>query len=215
MNITLISDTHAQHEKVILIGGDVLIHSGDVMTDGYNKNELVKFFDWFDKQDYKHKIFVPGNHDRFIENNPKDTADLLKNYNINMLIDNEIIIDNIKFYGSPYQPWFYNWAFNLPRNGKELEDKWKLIPDDTNVLITHSPAFGYVDTVEYQRDKHLGCELLTERIKSVQPKIHVSGHIHSSHGHQLEGNTNFYNASLLNEQYRLFYKPINIIYDEL
>ena len=51
--------------------------------------------------------------------------------------------DNVRIYGSPWQPEFYNWAFNLPRNGEEMKARWDAIPDNTDILITHGPAYGY------------------------------------------------------------------------
>src|SRR3546814_5642071 len=36
----------------------------------------------------------------------------------------------LKFYGSPCQPEFCDWAFNLPI-GPSLKEKWERIPDDT------------------------------------------------------------------------------------
>ena len=39
------------------------------------------------------------------------------------------------------QPWFYGWGFNLPR-GQALLEKWNLIPEGVDVLITHGPPLG-------------------------------------------------------------------------
>ncbi|MCK4490026.1 MAG: hypothetical protein KAU23_07180 [Anaerolineales bacterium] len=52
-----------------------------------------------------------------------------------------MIIDGTKFYGSPWQPWFYDWAFNLQR-GPEIRSKWELIPEGIDILITHGPPYG-------------------------------------------------------------------------
>ena len=135
---------------------------------------------------------------------------MLKNFpNITYLQDSHILIDGVKIYGSPWQPEFFDWAFNLPRNGEELKYTWNKIPDDTDILITHGPAYGYVDRVigEYQ---HLGCELLIERINEVQPMLHVCGHIHTGNGVVDNGVTTFINASVLDERYDYTYKPYNI-----
>ena len=37
MKITFISDTHTKHKQLDLPGGDILIHSGDIMNSGYSK----------------------------------------------------------------------------------------------------------------------------------------------------------------------------------
>jgi len=39
------------------------------------------------------------------------------------------------------QPWFYGWGFNLLR-GQALLEKWNLIPEGVDVLITHGPPLG-------------------------------------------------------------------------
>lgn len=214
MKITLFSDTHCKHDEITqdLPGGDLLLFGGDIMGSGYDQEELEAFCKWFDKLDnYKNKIFIGGNHDRILENKPGLSAGIWSSYNsINYLQDEEIIVDNTKVYGSPWQPWFYNWAFNLPRKGPGLMSKWEAIPDDTDILITHGPAFGILDTVEGRRHENLGCELLSERIKQIKPKIHLCGHIHSGYGYYFDGDTHFFNASVLNEQYNYTQKPFNV-----
>jgi Icc-related predicted phosphoesterase len=118
----------------------------------------------------------------------------------------------VKIYGSPWQPEFFNWAFNLPRKGEELKRRWNNIPTDTDILITHGPAYGYVDQV-IGRTEHLGCELLADRIKEIKPKIHVCGHIHSGRNVVFDDGTLYINASVLNERYEYNYKPIVIDFD--
>jgi hypothetical protein len=115
----------------------------------------------------------------------------------------------VKIYGSPWQPEFYNWAFNLPRQGWELEVKWNGISPDTDILITHGPAWGHLDTVRGQTG-NLGCEVLSERLKSLKPKIHVFGHIHSGYGYKFDGDTHFFNAAVLDERYNFTQKPFTV-----
>ena len=208
MKITLISDTHNKHNQVTatLPGGDLLLHAGDATGMGY-KHELQQFMKWYNNLDYTHKVFIAGNHDWGFQTEPEMTKELLEFYDkITYLQDNTTEIDGVKIYGSPWQPEFYDWAFNLPRMGWELEQKWSDIPLDTDILITHGPAWGYLDTVK-GTSVPLGCELLTERIKVVKPKIHVCGHIHTGYGYKFDGNTHFFNAAVLNEQYNFTQKP--------
>jgi Icc-related predicted phosphoesterase len=82
-----------------------------------------------------------------------------------------------------------------------------MIPEGIDILITHGPAWGILDDVEGNRNVHLGCELLAEKIKQIKPKIHICGHIHSGHGHYFDGYTHYFNASVLNEQYLYSHKP--------
>ena len=230
MKVTLISDTHTKHKQLNgdLPGGDLLIHAGDFMNSGYDKTDATEFFDWFDKIDnYDDKIFIAGNHDRIMQNEPEWAQGILTGYKtIEYLQDEQLTLyfdgpngdfpeDNVRIYGSPWQPEFYNWAFNLPRNGGELKAKWNVIPTNTDILITHGPAFGKLDDVEGRRGQHLGCELLAEHINTVaRPKIHVCGHIHSGYGYYFDGQTHYFNASILNERYNYTNKPFNFEWDQ-
>ena len=210
--ITFISDTHTKHKQLDLPGGDLLIHAGDIMNSGYSKLDIHDFCEWFELQDYKHKIFIAGNHDRMFENHPLESNTIVNNYDVTYLQDEEDIIDDVKIYGSPWQPEFLNWAFNLPRNGKELEEKWNVIPKDTDILVTHGPAFGHLDVSGFGGNP-VGCELLKERIDKIQPLIHVFGHIHGSAGYKFGGNTHYFNASVLDERYTYQNKPMTIDWD--
>jgi len=223
--ITVISDTHTKHKTLngegLLPGGDILIHAGDFSSMGY-PHEVKDFCKWFNLlDDYDHKIVIPGNHDRSFEDNinlPK-VMEIINSHDwMDLLIDETITLNpfesenQVEIYGTPWQPEFCNWAFNLPRNGKELEEKWAAIPETTEILITHGPPFGILDVVTGRTD-HLGCELLKERIEVIKPKIHIFGHIHSGFGYVFDGDTHFFNASILDERYSYRYKPLTFDWD--
>ena len=217
MRITFISDTHNKHNQVTssLPGGDLIIHSGDISSMGY-KHEIQQFLKWFNGLDnYTHKIFIAGNHDWGFQKSPDMCSELMETYpKVTYLQDNlEVIGEDyetaVKVYGSPWQPEFYNWAFNLPRQGWELEVKWNDISPDTDILITHGPGWGNLDTVKGQSG-NLGCEVLSERIKVLKPKIHVFGHIHTGYGYKFDGDTHFFNAAVLDEQYYFTQKPFTV-----
>ena len=217
MRITFISDTHNKHNQVThsLPGGDLLIHAGDLTGRGY-QNEITDFLNWYNGLDnYTHKIFIAGNHDWGFQESPDMCRELLKLYpKVTYLQDNlEVIGEDyesaVKIYGSPWQPEFYDWAFNLPRMGDELKEKWDNVSANTDILITHGPAWGHLDTVK-GKSVPLGCELLTERINELKPKIHVCGHIHSGYGYKFDGTTHFFNASVLDESYYYTQKPITV-----
>ncbi|MBC7863141.1 MAG: metallophosphoesterase, partial [Bacteroidia bacterium] len=114
MKITLISDTHTKHASLKLPGGDLLIHSGDVSSRGKG-DEIKNFLDWFSKQNYTHKVFIAGNHDFYFE---QVHEGIIKNAipeNVIYLNDSCCEIEGVKIWGSPVQPWFYDWAFNRSR----------------------------------------------------------------------------------------------------
>lgn len=223
MRITVISDTHTLHSLITkdLPGGDLLLHTGDLMNSGYVEKDVVEFCSWFNSLDnYKSKVFIAGNHDRMFQNNPEAVQQIIDSHkNIDYIQDDTLTLyfdgpngefpeDNIHIYGSPWQPWFYDWAFNLPKNGPGLASKWEAIPKNTDILLTHGPAWGILDTVAGNLHAKLGCELLAERIEVIKPKIHVCGHIHTGYGYKFENGTHFFNASVLDEQYEYRQKPI-------
>jgi hypothetical protein len=213
MKLILISDTHTYHRQVELPEGDILIHAGDFTARG-RWGEVIDFFYWLENQaeKYKHVIFIAGNHDLSFENKSHDLLKELSNLtlafpNIHYLEDTEVIIDGIKFYGSPWQPEFHNWAFNLPR-GEKLADIWNKIPNDTDVLITHGPPATILDYT--LRDKiNVGCKHLYDKIIKVKPKLHIFGHIHEGYGISTENaDTTFINASMCTLVYNPDNKPI-------
>ena len=224
MKITFISDTHTRHRDVEadLPGGDLLIHAGDFMNSGYHKEEAEEFFTWFDGiKGYDKKIFIAGNHDRIMQMQPEWATDTLTEYKtIDYLRDEGFAYYDMdtdrstKIYGSPWQPEFFNWAFNLPRNGEEMKAKWDAIPDDTDILITHGPPYGYLD-VPGGKKFQVGCELLRERVDAMKPKIHVFGHIHGSAGYYFNGHTHFINASVLDERYTYTNLPLTFEWDRI
>lgn len=221
MIITIISDTHGKHNEITqdLPGGDLLLHAGDISSMGY-QHEVQQFCKWFNNvENYDHKIFIAGNHDWGFQNNVEKFMEIVNSYKtVDYIQDETIQVNNgdkmVNIYGSPWQPEFYNWAFNLPKNGVELAAKWDAIPDNTDILITHGPAFGVLDTVAGKMWDNLGCQLLTNKIKSIKPKIHVCGHIHSGYGYYFDGDTHFINASVLNEAYQYTNKPITIDWNQ-
>jgi Icc-related predicted phosphoesterase len=228
--ITFISDTHGKHNQLSkdLPGGDILIHAGDFMNSGYFKQEATEFFKWFDAIDtYDTKIFIAGNHDRWMEADLEAAKGVLTGYKtIEYLQDDwmglyfdgpngDMPEENIRIYGSPWQPEFYNWAFNLPRNGNELKEYWDAIPDNTDILVTHGPPFGFLDIPGHGTPMNVGCEMLRYRIDELRPKIHVFGHIHGSAGYYFNGHTHFINASVLNERYVYENKPLTFEWDNI
>jgi len=213
LRIVCISDLHGRHKKLSQLvnkkmpEGDVLVVAGDVTPRG-EINMLGSFLKWFDKQPYDHKILVAGNHDCCLDNEDRDIAILmLRESKIIYLEDSGVIIDGVVFYGSPWQPEFMNWSFNLPR-GEALLEKWKMIPDKTDVLITHGPPWGILDESAYDAG-HYGCKDLRQQIfNRIQPKAHIFGHFHLKQGVVEEQNIKFINATSVDEKYNLVNAPI-------
>jgi len=203
--ICVISDTHNKHKQLNLPPADIIIHCGDFTSIG-KEHEIRNFFKWFSKLDqFKHKICIAGNHDWLFEIS-KSWAKSLVPKNVIYLEDNEVIIDGIKFYGTPVQKPFGNWAFNRPE--EKLNQHWLAIPDDVDVLITHELPHTIMDYVAWD-NVHVGSpSLYNEVINRIKPKIHCFGHVHSGHGIKVIENTMFINASNLDEDYNCVYEPI-------
>jgi len=207
MNLHIISDTHTRHRELNLPGGDVLIHAGDFMSSGYGLDDAVDFLNWFEVQDYTHKIFIAGNHDRIFEDNPEGMKLVLDAYpTITYLQDEGCTIDGINFYGSPWTPAFCGWAFQL-HNDYEDTEIWRKIPTDTDVLITHGPAYGFLDQFLMPTGNlsaRLGSKGLHNWIDANNPNVHICGHIHTPPEQILDGYgeiTTHINAACLNESY--------------
>lgn len=199
MKIVAILDTHGQHRKLKLPNGDMIIHAGDISKRGHPV-EIEDFLDWFSNLKFRHKVFIAGNHDFFLEDANPDIVGRMVPKNVMYLNDTGVEIDGLKIWGSPVTPYFHNWAFNRKR-GSEIKAHWDLIPVSTDILITHGPPFGILDETIYS--KRTGCEELLFRVYHVQPKYHVFGHIHEDYGVLAKRETTFVNASVLDDRYEL------------
>ncbi len=207
MKLTFISDTHLKHDELELTTGDVLVHCGDFSRRG-SKEDISEFLEWFSVQRFKHKLFVAGNHDFGFENeNKKWAEELSARLGLVYLNDSGVEIQGCRFWGSPVQPEFYNWAFNRKR-GDEIQKHWDQIPSNTDVLITHGPPYGVLDLCSH--GERVGCKNLLEEFNRIKPKIHAFGHIHEDYGIVTKDEITFVNASILDEKYENKNNPIVI-----
>ena len=209
MKFVAISDTHGKHLGLELPEADCLIHAGDVSSRG-ERAETIEFLEWFAQLDFKYKVFVAGNHDFFFENHAAEVEELMPE-GIIYLNDSQVEIEGLVIHGSPIQPWFFNWAFNRER-GPDIDKHWQLIPENTDILITHGPPYGVLDRTA--RGILAGCSDLMNKVKEVKPKVHIFGHIHEAYGELTNENTHFINASVLNLNYRLVNSPVVFELDE-
>jgi predicted phosphohydrolase len=208
MRIVTLSDTHGMHDRVQLPDGDILIHAGDFMNGGLDVKEARRFFEWFEEQPHRHKVVIGGNHDVYFDTHSSIARRLVPT-NIHYLEDSGLELEGLKFWGSPVTPRFgIGWGFNRDR-GFAINQHWRMIPEDTDVLITHGPPQGFLDQI-YEGEPGVGCEELRKAVDRIKPKYHIFGHIHAGYGVEMPGETMFVNAAICNEQYRPINQPIVI-----
>lgn len=209
MRLVCLSDTHTLHSRVKVPDGDVLIHAGDFTKRGSHE-DVERFNAFLGRQPHRHKVVIAGNHDFCFEDDRAAAQALITN--ARYLQDAALEIEGLRLYGSPWQPRFFDWAFNLDR-GAPLRAKWDLIPADTDVLITHGPPFGHGDRCDDGR--RVGCEELLLALERVRPRVHVFGHIHEGYGqtelrHDGGQRTLCVNASSCDVRYRAVNAPLVI-----
>ena len=231
MKIDVVSDLHGSYPE--LSGSDLLIVAGD-LTARDTQEQLDVFDSWLDNQSYEKKIFIAGNHDGILVNEKakiyrmrfhnKLSEDVKAYERFEYLLDSGTEYQGIKIWGSPWTPTFYNWYF-MKNRGEEIKKQWDLIPRDTEILITHGPAFGLCDQVSMSskrvHENHAGCEELRKVIEDMPNlKLHVFGHIHDGYGTCVlkkpgygdKNNVLCVNASIMDGDYNPVNKPISIEY---
>ena len=211
MKIVCISDVHGKWHKLKIPSCDLLVSAGDFSFRG-EETMVTDFHKWLSGQDAKHVISVMGNHETAVEKNFFYNKELaLQNCPRAYFIDEgPAVIDGLKVYGSAITPFFCNWAWNRHR-GSEIKKHWDKIPDDTELLITHGPAFGILDKVNNGYIESVGCEELLGRIGQLKNlKAHVFGHLHSNNGQVTVNGVTYINAAICDESYHPV-QPIQII----
>ena len=181
MKIWHISDTHREHSFLEIPECDMVIHSGDATNPRDSIKSLIEmreFVEWFSKLDIKYKIFVAGNHDVCVERRLILPSEMDFIYLENTTIE----IEGIRIFGSPYTPSFGNgWAFNKSRSS--LSSFWNsIIPDDTDIIVTHGPPKGILDLAykDINNIENCGDKALLNRIKEINPILSLFGHIHNN-----------------------------------
>lgn len=210
IKLAVISDTHMYHgkltDKIIKANPDVLVHCGD-MTDSGSIDELTKVIEWLGmikKKGYADEVcFIAGNHDRALENSASLVVKAI-DLGIDYLEDTSTSYKGFSFYGSPWTHGLRGWGFQYDHDNGPGSTVWNKIPDNTDVLITHSPPRGMMS---HDREDW-GCPYLKKRVAEVNPMAHLFGHVHSQHGIVSTEKTLFVNASSWTSQMRIMNDPI-------
>lgn len=188
--IVAMADTHNQHHRLAVPAGDLLIHAGD-LTERGTLAELAQVADWLRALPHPHKVVIAGNHDFALQRTPLEARALFEG--LTFLEDGEATLAGLRVWGSPWQPWFHNWAFNAHR-GEEIDAKWRRIPSGIDVLVTHGPPAGFGDRVH--DGEQVGCADLLRHLARVKPRLHLFGHIHEDRGEWQVGPTRVVNCTV-------------------
>jgi Icc-related predicted phosphoesterase len=212
MRIVITSDTHGVPLRKVIgyYSGDILIHCGDVTGFG-TKKEVEQFLDEAKELHFKHIVFIAGNHDEFLNGDRQAInkwINALGHKNVTYLCDSWIEIEGIKIYGAPWCPIFGNWDFMI--DDMERAVKWAKIPDDVDILVTHTPPFGRLD---HSTGARTGCTILREVVDRAKPKVHCFGHIHPGYGTTLNESTLFINAAHVTNMLTPKNEPVIITHD--
>lgn len=229
MKIIAISDLHGLLPDYSHLQGDLVCIAGDISPLKMQRNfpqmkkwYLETFIPWCNRLNCESVVWVPGNHDLAVEDDPGWFIEQNgKESKVTMLLDSSYVFKHngkhYNIYGTPWCKEFYNWAFMLPQ--EELKEKFSAIPSDLDILLTHDVPYGYADIVEqptqWNTYTSLGSPALRDAILEKQPKVHISGHLHSTtHLETPIENTRHFNAAVLDEYYELTYTPQIINIDE-
>jgi Icc-related predicted phosphoesterase len=222
--IVALSDTHSYHRRVKIPEGDLLIHAGDITWRG-EMEIFTDFAAWLKELPHARKVIICGNHELGMA--PKIKRGIIKTHSssanrdtvLRMLEDagatylenSGCEINGLHFYGSPTTPRFFDWEFNIDRNSQAMIDNWNLIPKNTNVLITHGPPYGILDSVKESWRPPQGCEVLRKRIDQLPNlKAHFFGHLHHGYGIKTIGQTVFANVAICDDNYNTS-RPATVI----
>lgn len=212
MKIDCTGCLHGHYPK--LEGGDLLIVTGDLTARDTLGEMSFEFITWIEKQNYQKKIVIAGNHDTILEN---EGVEKIFHPFCDYLLDSGTEFEGLKIWGSPWTLKFkgqnpHAMAFCVDTE-EELAEKWAMIPDDTDILVTHGPPKGILDRNIY--DVSCGSKSLRRIMGKVKPKIWVFSHIHEEHG-EYKDNTlsgieyHFINCSHVNERYKPVNKPVRV-----
>jgi Icc-related predicted phosphoesterase len=209
MKIVAIADQHGILPAVppcdlLLLGGDlcpVENHRVAFQAEWLDRN----FRRWLDSLTHVRKIVgVAGNHDWIFQTDPERVP---KGLRWEYLQDSGTEFEGFKIWGSPWQPVFFDWAFNLGPD--QLKEKWALIPEGTDILVLHGPPLGFGDAVPRRGEvvEHCGCPHLAQRISELQPRLAIFGHVHEGRGQWRHGRTLLANVSLVDVHYQPVHEP--------
>ena len=206
MRVAAISDTHGRQNWNIP-SCDVFIHAGDITGRGSLQETAVfatKLREHMDSPDGpRHAIIVPGNHDECFELFTEPTLALF-GPRVHVLLHASLVLDGVRFFGSPWTPPFMQWHFMATE--QRLAALYEAMPDEIDVLVTHGQPYGVLDPG--WQAAHVGSSALAAAVSARNVQHHAFGHLHAAGGHMVQqGHTTFYNVAACNDAYQMVNQP--------
>lgn len=201
--VTVIGDTHCRHDEIDLPAGDLLIHCGDMfnLSDGAPQ-QIQAMDEWFGRQKFERILCTGGNHDRLLESELTRRSHPFRN--AYFLKDEVVEFRGLRIFGAPWVPDLTTHAFFQDRSG--LAAAWARVPSKIDILITHTPPKGILDTSS--RGRSLGCPALAEEVRRISPRVHCFGHVHAGAGRRQVGKTLFVNAASFDGRTGVMREPL-------
>lgn len=218
MKLAFVSDTHELESGIAIPPCDVLVHTGDFTNDG-EPERIDRFAHWIARvlaeQPVRHVVLIAGNHDLCLDRRRRESLDgtrarairALEGAGAIYLEDEEIVLEGLRIWGSPWTPRFYDWAFQIDDDEHD-QAIWSGIPAGIDLLLSHGPPYGILDRTYDGRSA--GSPALMAAVARVRPKLHAFGHIHESYGLHLKDGVLFVNGSTCNARYEPVHPPIAI-----
>lgn len=210
LKVVCVADRHENFP--VIPECDLLLDAGDLTYafkgDHDSQHEALSgpYRVWTEDIPAKEIVVVAGNHDESVQ-----LRGFPPGLRVHYLEDSGVELFGKKIWGTPWQPWFYDWAFNAPQHEGEvfLNEKFSMIPDDTDIIICHGPPYGYGDSLGQfanGNQPHVGSTALAKHCERVQPELVVCGHIHVGYGmYRAPWGGDVINAALVDNSY----KPVN------
>lgn len=196
MRLVLGSDLHGHLPDVPPC--DILVLAGDILPEKdqeiFMENKLKP---WLSRTQTGAVVATGGNHDHKL---------FRRDYPLpwRFLIDKSETVMGLKFHGTPWCLPLGRWAWQAPEY--LLRYIYSLIPDDTDILISHAPPYSLGDRV--QDGELAGSKSLLERMQGLPNlKLVVCGHIHEARGRYGK----VVNASSIDHRYIPYFDPWTVV----
>ena len=241
LKIVAISDMHGMLPE--LPECDVVCCAGDISPLEYQSDQTqmvswfcLEFLPWVESLPCKKFMMISGNHDFFLQNihrrlidesdgyrryTWRSASDVMKKllpgnlrgkYNkLVYLCDSSYEYEGHRFYGTPWIRDLFNWAFY--QDNDTLMEKYKNIPKQCDVIITHMPPKieGLGEVIQcgcFNTGTDYGSPELAEVLKTRDFKYALCGHVHSGQHLPVDlDGKKLVNVSLKNEDYEEMYYP--------